>query len=308
MVNIFDKIVERTKSTGLPLCVGLDPHLELIPDFIFDINFKKYGYNQKAIAESIFYFNKSIIDNLKKFIFIFKPQIAFYELLGIEGIVVLKKTLDYLKKNDLIVILDGKRNDIGSTSMAYSNAYLADFEFRKIKIDNFNSDLLTVNGYTGKEGLIPFVEKAAKFNKGIFVLSKTSNKSASEIQDIYWNGKKIYELMADIVFDISKNYTGKYGFTNAGIVVAATYKETLKEMRKKYSQLFFLVPGYQAQGGNIEDIKYAFLKERIGAIVNSSRGILYAYKRYGMKDIDFIKASIKAVEEAYEEFNKILKI
>lgn len=307
MENIFDVLIKKIKDKGLPLCVGLDPHLDLIPEFIFEENFKKYGKNQNAIAQSVFDFNKVIIDNLKSYVPAFKPQIAFYEVLGIEGLSVLKKTLEYLRENNIITILDGKRNDIGSTSKAYANTFLSKYSFKDIHIDNFESDLLTVNGYLGEDGINPFLENAVKFDKGIFVLAKTSNKSAFQIQDLKCNGKRVYEYVADIVYNISKKYVGEYGFTNAGLVIGATYPETLKELREKYQNTFFLVPGFQSQGGDIGNLKFAFLHDRVGAIVNSSRGILYAYKKYNMKESDFINASIRAVEEAYEEFNKIYK-
>ncbi len=233
---MIDKLIEKIKELGNPTVMGLDPRYELIPDEIKP----KYDTSNEGICKACLEFNKDLIDSVYDIIPAVKPQSAFYEALGIKGIEVLKETCEYAKAKGMIVILDSKRGDIGSTSKAYSKAYLEDGEFK--------ADFLTVNPYLGSDGILPFVEDCEKFDKGIFVLVKTSNPSSSELQDLRMeNGKTIYEIVGSLVERWGENSIGKYGYSDVASVVGATQPKELKELREKMPHTFFLIPGYGAQ-------------------------------------------------------------
>lgn len=300
MKYFIDRLIEKIEEKNSRICVGLDPHLRLMPESVLKPELiKDKEKNQKKISESIYQFNKEIIDSVKDYTAVVKPQMAFYEKLGIEGMKTLKNTIAYAKEKELIVLLDGKRNDIGSTASAYAEAYLTD--------SKYSADALTINPYLGRDGVIPFLENKSK---GAFALLKTSNPSSGDLQDlILQDGKKVYEKMGKILSSIGKDYIGSFGFSNLAAVVGATYPEELKEIRKIIPSIFFLIPGYGAQGGGAEDIKAGFDSNGRGAIVNSSRGINFAYQKEEFKDFgadNFAEAAGAAAEKMKNEINKVL--
>lgn len=304
-INYLIKSIKEKKS---PVVVGLDPRLELIPNIVKDKYYKKYGKSFKAAGEAILEFNKVIIDNIYDIVPAVKPQIAFYEQYGIDGLDAYIKTCKYASSKGLLIIGDVKRGDIGSTSKAYSNAYIGKTGIEGEKLEAFPADAVTVNPYLGDDCLKEFIEDVESFNKGIFVLVKTSNPSSSQIQDLVSGGKKIYEIVALMVDGWSSKYVGEYGYSSIGAVVGATYPEETKTLRRLMPNSYFLVPGYGAQGGTAEDVVNSFNDDGLGAIVNSSRAILYAYRN--KKDELVKNYGIAAREEAIkmrEAINKVLE-
>ncbi|RKD20891.1 orotidine-5'-phosphate decarboxylase [Caminicella sporogenes DSM 14501] len=275
----IDYLIESIKKKKSPVVVGLDPRLELIPDCVKKKYYDKYGKTFKAASEAILEFNKVIIDNVYDIVPAVKPQIAFYEQYGIEGLDAYIKTCKYASSKGLLIIGDVKRGDIGSTSKAYSSAYIGKSDIEGEKLEAFPADAVTVNPYLGDDCLKEFIEDVEKYSKGIFVLVKTSNPSSSQIQNLMSGDKKIYEIVALMVDGWSSNYVGEYGYSSIGAVVGATYPEEAKMLRKLMPNSYFLVPGYGAQGGTAEDVVNSFNDDGLGAVVNSSRAILYAYKR-----------------------------
>lgn len=274
---LIDKIIEKKN----PTVAGLDPKLDYIPETILKSSFEKYGETFSGAADAIFNFNKELIDALCDVVPAVKPQSAYYEMYGIEGIKCLKKTIDYAKEKGLYVILDAKRGDIGATSEAYANAYLGKTRLSENAEAAFDADSLTVNPYLGTDGVKPFVDRAAENDKSIFVLVKTSNQSSGELQDLVCDGKPIYEHMANLVRSWSKGSIGRHGYSNIGVVVGATYPEQAEKIREIIPHTYFLVPGYGAQGGKAKDIAKSFGSDGLGAIVNASRSIMCAYKKDG---------------------------
>ena len=276
-MNAIDRLIEKIKETNNPTVMGLDPRYEMIPEIIRN----KYENNLAGISNAIIEYNKELIDNTYDIIPAIKPQLAFYEMFGIEGIKAFKETCKYAKQKGMLVIVDAKRGDIGSTAKGYSNAYLGQTPLGEEKINAFDEDIdfLTVNPYLGVDSIKPFVEDCIKYEKGIFVLVKTSNPSSGELQDLKLeNGKTVYEHVADLVEEWGKELRGKYGYSSVAAVVGATYPEQLKEIREKAPHTFFLIPGYGAQGGKAEDIALGFDKQGIGGIVNASRSLMCAYQ------------------------------
>lgn len=274
-----NNLIEGIKEKKSPVVVGLDPRIQLIPGTVKDKYFKKYGKTFKAAAEAILEFNKEIMDNVCDIVAAVKPQIAFYEQYGIEGLKAYNETCKYASEKGLLIIGDIKRGDIGSTSKAYSSAHLGKTEVEGESLEAFYSDSITVNPYLGDDCLKEFVDDIEKYKKGMFVLVKTSNPSSSQLQDLVVEGKKIYEKVAQMVDDWSKQYIGEYNYSSIGAVVGATYPEEAKNLRELMPSSYFLVPGYGAQGGTAEDVIHCFNKDGLGAVVNSSRGILYAYNK-----------------------------
>ena len=284
---LIKKIVEKKN----PTVVGLDPNLDQMPPELIEAQIAKHGATLKAAAEAIYEFNTGLIDAVCDVIPAVKPQSAYYEMYGPEGVEVLKKTIAYAKEKGLYVIADVKRNDIGSTATAYAKAYLGEVEFGGAKIAPFNADCVTVNGYLGSDGLNPFIELCKKYDKSMFVLVKTSNPSSKELQDLVVGDKTIYRTMAEAVAQLGDDVVGEYGYSSVGFVVGATHPRELCELRAACPKSFFLVPGYGAQGATAEDLKGAFDKNGLGAIINSSRGIIYAWKK---SDADWREAARNA--------------
>ena len=297
----FDRLIEKIVQTQNPSVVGLDPRLEYVPDFIVKKKVKKYGKTLKAASKAILEFNKAIIDEIHDICPAIKPQAAYYEMYGYEGVKTLYKTIEYAQQNGMFVMTDGKRNDIGATMEAYATAHLGFTEVEGDKIPAFGADALTVNGYLGTDGIEPLLDKCDKYDKGIFVLVKTSNKSSGELQDLMIGDKTVYATMGELCENWGKNHMGKYGYSSVGAVVGATYPEQLAEMRKALPHTFFLVPGYGAQGGGAEGVAKGFDENGLGAIVNSSRGVMCAYKKEECDEKDFAKAARREVIRMKED-------
>ena len=307
----FDRLIENIVKTQNPSVVGLDPKLDYVPEYIKEKKFKKYGKTLKGAAKAIWEFNKTIIDEIHDICPAIKPQAAYYEMYGYEGVKTLYKTIQYAKEKGMFVMTDGKRNDIGATMEAYATAHLGLTDVGGELVEAFGADALTVNGYLGSDGINPLLDQCRKYDKGIFVLVKTSNKSSGELQDLMIGNKTVYATMGSMCELWGKDVMGKYGYSGVGAVVGATYPEQLAEMRKALPHTFFLVPGYGAQGGKGADLVHFFNEDGLGAIVNSSRGIICAYKQDKYKDMgitaeNFADASRKAVEDMIEDISGAL--
>ena len=276
----MDKLIEAIIAKDYnPTVVGLDPKLDYVPEYIVDECLKKAADPFAGAAEALFRFNSALIDSLCDIVPAVKPQSAYYEMYGIQGLMCLQRTMEYAKSKGMYVILDVKRGDIGATAEAYSRAYIGKTVIGGQEYRAFCPDSLTVNPYLGTDGLKPFVKDAEENDKTLFVLVKTSNPSSGELQDLAVDGGRIYEKTAALVRALGEPSVGAHGYGKVGAVVGATYPEQLKELRAKMPNTFFLVPGYGAQGGKAQDVALAFDKNRLGAIVNSSRGIMCAYKK-----------------------------
>ncbi len=291
----LDLLMANIAKKQNPTAAGLDPKLEYVPEFIQKKCFEKYGENLKGAAKAILEFNKALIDALYAVVPAIKAQAAYYEMYGPAGIKTLRKTQEYAKEKGMYVITDGKRNDIGATMEAYAAAHLGKVKVGKKEISPFSADALTVNAYLGSDGINPLLKVCNEYNKGIFVLVKTSNPSSGEFQDRYLDdGKTIYETMGMMCEDWwGKQLPGKYGYTGVGAVVGATYPEQIAELRQKLPHTFFLIPGYGAQGASAKDIAAAFDQNGLGGIVNSSRGIMCAYKKEKCPEYDFAGAAYR---------------
>ncbi len=294
---MIKKLIDNIVAKDAPIVVGLDPTLKFVPKDIQEKCFEEYGANLKGAAEAVWLFNKAIVDATYDLIPAVKPQIAMYEQFGVPGVEVFKRTVDYCKEKGLVVIGDVKRGDIGSTSTAYAIGHLGSLEIVGQKFVPFDEDFATVNPYLGTDGVKPFVDVCNSNDRGIFVLVKTSNPSSGEFQDRIIDGKPLYEHVADKVNEWgAESMEGDY--SNVGAVVGATYPEQGKILREKMPKTYILVPGYGAQGGKGADLVHFFNKDGLGAIINSSRGIIAAYqneKYAGFGDANFADASRQAV-------------
>ncbi len=274
---MISKLVEKIQKTNAPIVVGLDPKLSFIPEDMLGSSFEEKGKNPEGAAEAFFRFNKEIIDNIYDIVPAVKPQIAMYEELGIPGLITFKKTVDYAKEKGLIVIGDIKRGDIGSTSESYAVGHLGSVTIDGESFEGFSEDFATVNPYLGSDGVKPFIDVCNRNDKGIFVLVKTSNPSSGEFQDRLIDGRPLYEIVGEQVEKWGQDsMDGAY--SNVGAVVGATYPEMGKVLRDIMPHAYILVPGYGAQGGQGKDLVHFFDKDGLGAIVNSSRGIIAAWK------------------------------
>ena len=288
----FDRLIDSIIRMQNPTVAGLDPKLDYVPASIKDACFEKYGKTLEGAAAALLAFNKAIIDEIYDIVPAIKPQAAYYEMYGWQGVKALAETIAYAQSKGMFVITDGKRNDIGTTMEAYATAHLGKTDIAGESVSAFGADALTVNGYLGTDGIKPLAQVCAAQDKGIFVLVKTSNPSSGELQDMKLeNGVTVYEQMGRMCEGWGADLMGKYGYSAVGAVVGATYPEQLAEMREKAPHTFFLVPGYGAQGGGAQDAKNAFDKNGLGAIINSSRGIMCAWKKQGLTEEDFAQAA-----------------
>ena len=302
---VFDILNQKSIEMQSPICVGLDTDYSYLPDYIrseLDANDPF-----KTIAEDILLFNHKIIDEIYDVVPAVKLQIAYYEQYGYHGLKAYKETIDYAKKKGLMVICDAKRNDIGSTAAAYSTAFLGGVEAAGKIHHAFEADILTVNPYLGSDGIKPFLNDMKKTGKGIFVLVKTSNPSSGELQDIVAEGKSIYLHVADLVKSWGKKLIGKSGYSTVGAVVGATYQKQLDEIRSLYPEIFLLIPGYGAQGAGGAEVVPAFDHKGGGAVINSSRGIITAYKKPAYQTLSFELAARAAVLDMKADINQALK-
>ena len=275
---MINKLIAKIQKTQAPIVVGLDPMLNYIPEHIQKKAYAEFGETLEGAAEAIWQFNKEIVDKTYDLIPAVKPQIAMYEQFGIEGLKAYQKTVDYCHSRDLVVIGDIKRGDIGSTSAAYAVGHLGKVQVGSKCYTGFNEDFATVNPYLGSDGVKPFIEVCKEENKGLFILVKTSNPSSGEFQDRFIDGRPLYELVGEKVAEWGEEHMGE-DYSYIGAVVGATYPEMGKVLRKIMPKTFILVPGYGAQGGKGKDLVHFFNEDGLGAIVNSSRGIIAAYKQ-----------------------------
>ena len=289
----LDALMASIAKTQNPTVAGLDQKLDYVPEYILKKNFEKYGETLKGAAKALLEFNKGLIDALHEVVPAIKPQAAYYEMYGTAGVKTLYKTQEYAKKRGMLVITDGKRNDIGTTMEAYATAHLGKVKVGENEYCPFLGDALTVNGYLGSDGIKPLIKVCSEYNKGIFVLVKTSNPSSGELQDKLIDGVTVYETMGKMCEEWGKDLMGKYGYSGVGAVVGATYPEQIKELRAKLPHTFFLIPGYGAQGASAKDIAGAFDSNGLGGIVNSSRGIMCAYKKEGCDERDYAGAAYR---------------
>lgn len=307
---MINKLVQNIKKTNAPIVVGLDPMLNYIPEHIQKKAFAEFGETLEGAAEAIWQFNKEIIDKTYDLIPAVKPQIAMYEQFGIPGLAAFHRTCEYCKQKGLVVIGDIKRGDIGSTSAAYAVGHVGHVQVGSKIYASFDEDFVTVNPYLGSDGVEPFIKVCKEENKGIFVLVKTSNPSSGEFQDQKIDGKPLYELVGEKVAAWGEQHMGDE-YSYVGAVVGATYPEMGKALRKVMPKSYILVPGYGAQGGKGKDLVHFFNEDGLGAIVNSSRGIIAAYKQeayakfgaehFGDASRAAVEAMVKDISEALEQ-------
>ena len=306
-MNAIDRLINKIKETNNPTVIGLDPRYELLPKCLLE----KYPNTLEGISQAIVEYNKALIDETYDVIPAVKPQIAFYEMFGIPGMKAFEETCKYAKQKGMIVIADIKRGDIGSTAQGYSNAYLGKTKIGEKEESIFDVDFVTVNPYMGTDCVKPFIEDCKKYDKGIFILVKTSNPSSGELQDVKLeNGEEVYLKVAKLVEEWGKELRGEYGYSSIAAVVGATYPKQLKEIREIAPHTYFLIPGYGAQGGKAEDIALGFDKNGLGGIVNASRSLMCAYKSELWKDKfaekDYAKATRAEALRMKEELGGII--
>lgn len=306
----LDRMIDKIVKMQNPTVAGLDPLLDYIPEHIREDSFAKHGKSLKGAAEALYQFNCALIDALCDIVPAVKPQAAYYELYGYEGVKALAKTIRYAQEKNMFVITDGKRNDIGSTMQAYAAAHLGVTDIAGEPLEAFGSDALTVNGYLGTDGIEPLLSICDTQDKGIFVLVKTSNPSSGELQDMVLStGKTVYHTLGVMCEQWGESVKGKYGYSGVGAVVGATYPKQLQELRKELRRTFFLVPGYGAQGAGAGDVLPAFDEKGLGAVINSSRAILCAWKKEKCDPRDFAGAARReAIRMRDEIMNKVGEI
>lgn len=305
--NMMDNLIDKIKEKNSPIVMGIDPRYEMIPDCVKS----KYAKDMAGFAESTVEFAKNLIDATYDIIPAIKPQLAYFEMMGPSGLNAFQEIVDYAKSKGLIVIADAKRGDIGTTSQGYSNTFLGKTLLEDYEETIYDADFVTVNPYMGTDCVKPFIDDSKKYDKGVFVLVKTSNKSSGELQDLRLeNGKKVYEQVATLVEEWGKDLIGKYGYSSISAVVGATYPEQLKEIRKIAPHTFFLIPGYGAQGGKAEDIALGFDENGLGGIINASRSLMCAYKSDKWKECytqeQYTKATRAEAIRMREELNQAI--
>ncbi len=306
----LDRMIEKIAQLQNPTVAGLDPKLSYIPEYIREKALKEHGKTLEAAAAAVLEYNRGLIDALCGIVPAVKPQAAYYEAFGWQGVKVLAETIAYAKEKGMFVITDGKRNDIGTTMEAYAAAHLGKTEVEGEVLTPFGADALTVNGYLGSDGIAPVAKVCKEQDRGMFVLVKTSNPSSGELQDrVLEDGMTVYRTMGERCEEWGKELPGKYGYSGVGAVVGATYPKQLGELRKALPHTFFLVPGYGAQGGGAKDVAPAFDTKGLGAIVNASRSILCAWQKTGAAPEDFAKAAaaeaVRMRDDILSEIGKI---
>lgn len=317
IVNFADKLIEAVKKKGNAICVGLDPRLDKIPESIKTHALDTVDADGEhlsptaAAAAAILEFNKGIIDAVYDLVPVVKPQIAFYEIYGADGMKAYADTLKYAKSKGLLTIADAKRNDIGTTAEAYAQAFLGEVQLfegeNEVVMPIFEADSITVNPYLGWDGIKPFIEECKKYGKGIFVLVKTSNKSSGDLQDLVMkDGKALYEIAGHLVDSWGADEMGENGYNFVGAVVGATFPEQAKKLRQIMPNTIFLVPGYGAQGAGAQEVKPCFNEDGLGAIVNNSRGIIFAYEKLGMLPDAYAEAARTAVLAMKKDLEEVL--
>lgn len=307
-MNAIDKLINKIKETNNPTVIGLDPRYEMLPKCVTS----KYDQTLEGVAKAIIEYNKALIDSTCDIIPAIKPQIAFYEMFGIPGMEAFRETCQYAKEKGMIVIADIKRGDIGSTAAGYSNAFLGKTPIGDKQEAIYDVDFITVNPYMGTDCVKPFIEDCKKYNKGIFILVKTSNPSSGELQDQKLeNGEEVYSQVANLVEKWGEELQGENGYSSVAAVVGATYPEQLEQIRKIAPHTYFLIPGYGAQGGKANDIALGFDEKGLGGIVNASRSLMCAYKSDKWKDQfteeNYAQATRAEAIRMKEELNQAIK-
>lgn len=304
----FDILQDKIRALKNPTVAGLDARIDYVPEYIRQAAYAEYGTGIKGACEAIYQFNVGLIDALCDVVPAVKPQSAYYENLGWQGMEMLERTIKYAKSKGMYVIADIKRGDIGATATAYAEGWLSGTVIEGETFKSFDADCVTLNGYMGSDSINPFLEAAKAEGKTVFVLLKTSNPSSGELQDMIAGDRLVYQVMGDLNERIAKGTEGKYGYTIAGAVTGATYPSDIRALRKRLEHTFFLVPGYGAQGGTAEDVQYAFDKYGHGAIVNSSRGIMCAWKKTGGDGHDFGDAARNAAIAMRDDIKRFVTI
>jgi len=311
--NMADQLLDKIDEKCNPCVIGLDPDISQIPEFLKK-NVRDYDNPFEAVRDVMIQFNKQIIDAVSDIVPAVKPQMAYYEQYGSEGVRAFEETVKYAKEKGLIVIEDAKRNDIGSTVTAYANGHLGKvLTVTGTKVSALDVDLLTVTPYLGSDGISPFIDVCKQLGKGLFILVKTSNPSSGELQDktVGNTSNTVYEAVAQYVAKVGNELIGARGYSAIGAVVGATYPSEAKRLRKIMSNNLFLVPGYGAQGGKAEDVVPCFNDDGYGAVVSSSRGIIFAYNMDLYKDKyrpeDYYLASREAAIKMRDDIVNTLK-
>ena len=304
----IDVLQEKICKLKNPTVAGLDPKPEYIPPHILNACFDEYGKTPKAMATAFETFCKGLIDALAPIVPAVKPQAAFFEVLGHDGMEALEHVVAYAREKGLYVIMDAKRGDIGTTAEAYAQAYLGSVDIGGEHYAPYDCDAITVNGYLGSDGIKPFTAYCKEAGKSIFLLVKTSNKSSMEVQDLVAGDRVMYTVMADLAMRLSTDLFGKNGYSNIAAVVGATHPQVMKDLRAKYPQMFFLVPGYGAQGGTAKDVQYAFDQLGRGAIVNASRSIMCAWQKAGTDGTDFGEKAAEAANKMKNDIGLYVRI
>ncbi|GHU51587.1 orotidine 5'-phosphate decarboxylase [Clostridia bacterium] len=308
MDNITDVLIDKIKEKSNPAVVGLDPQLSFIPDCVKESSYKQFGKTAKGASEAIFEFNKYVIDVIAPYVPAVKPQIAMYEQFGAHGIDAFVRTVQFAKERGLVVIGDVKRGDIASTAKCYSDGHIGRVDIDGESVSVYDEDFITINPYLGYDSVEPYLSNLEKYGKGLFVLVKTSNPNSGEIQDLYTSGIAVHEKVGELVANWGKTSIGRYGYSAIGAVVGATHRTQAENLRALMPSTFFLVPGYGAQGATAEDIAVCF-KNGIGAIVNSSRGIIAAHtsRKYARFAGEFFTRSVlQAVIDMREDLRGIV--
>jgi len=305
-MNFADKLIQAIDKKESHACVGLDPRWDRLPSEIKERALAEHGKTVEAVTMAIVEFNRGLIDAVKDLVPVVKPQIAFYEQYGSLGIKAFEETIAYAKEQGLLVISDAKRNDIGSTAKAYAQAHLAENESWQQEV-GLTTDSLTVTPYLGWDGIEPFINTCQTDDKGLFILVKTSNQYSYQLQDIKSNGGDLaFEKLAKLVNEWGAELVGERGYSSVGAVVGATYPQEAKKLRKLMKNNYFLVPGYGAQGGGADDVVPCFNKDGYGAVVNSSRGINFAYQQDDYSS-DYQQAAQRAAQDMNQDINSALK-
>ncbi|MDI9490517.1 MAG: orotidine-5'-phosphate decarboxylase [Clostridiaceae bacterium] len=309
MLSFSERLTEAIQRTKNPTVLGLDPKLEYIPKKLLQQWQIEFSDRDQFIEESLVRFNSSLIESVHDIIPAVKPQIAYYEMYGLPGLKALERTIGLAKENNMLVILDGKRNDIGSTASAYAAAWLGKTDLPERQYAFWDADALTVNAYLGIDGIKPFIDAAQEHGKGLFVLVRTSNPSAADFQDLeLTDGRRVYEVVAETITKWSKDYLGHDGYSPLGAVVGATWPEQAEKMRHVLEHSWILVPGYGAQGGTADDCAKQFKKDGTGAIVNASRSLICAYNKHSdLPAEEFAEATRREALRMRDDLNNALK-
>ncbi|MCD8376685.1 MAG: orotidine-5'-phosphate decarboxylase [Oscillospiraceae bacterium] len=304
----FDVLQDKIRALKNPTVAGLDARIDYVPEHLRQAAYQQYGVGLKGACEAIYQFNVGLIDALCDVVPAVKPQSAYYENLGWQGMEMLERTIRYARSRGMFVIADVKRGDIGATASAYAEGWLCGAPVEGQAFRSFDADCVTVNGYMGSDAIRPFMEAARADDRCLFVLVKTSNDSARELQDMVAGDRLVYQVMGDLCQRLGKGTEGKYGFTMVGAVTGATYPSDIRALRRRLEHTFFLVPGYGAQGGTAEDVQYAFNEYGHGAIVNASRSIMCAWKKTGGDGRDFADAARAAAVAMRDDIRRYVTV